>query len=167
MKDLIKKTLLNLDVCLAALAMMITISLVIINVFTRYFMNFIIVWSEEVATTCFVYSVFIGAAYVYRLRMHVGVDMLVKRLPMLPRNIVHFFVNSLMLFLNAYITFLSWQFITSPTAWIKKMPMLRISAAYLNSALLIGFGLMTLYAVYFWIQSLKELRNTASPKDDV
>ena len=61
--------------------MIVTILLVIVNVITRKLFNYIIIWSEEIATSCFVYSVFIGAAYAYRKHQHVGVDLLVERLP--------------------------------------------------------------------------------------
>lgn len=53
--------------------MIVTILLVIVNVITRKLFNYIIIWSEEIATSCFVYSVFIGAAYAYRKHQHVGV----------------------------------------------------------------------------------------------
>ena len=61
--------------------MIVTILLVIVNVITRKLFNYIIIWSEEIATSCFVYSVFSGAAYAYRKHQHVGVDLLVERLP--------------------------------------------------------------------------------------
>ena len=51
------------------------------NVVTRYVFNFVLAWSEELATSCFVYTVFIGAAWCLRTRQHVGVDLLVERLP--------------------------------------------------------------------------------------
>ena len=58
-----KKVLKNLDAYIAGAMMIVTIVLVIVNVITRKLFNYIIVWSEEIATSCFVYSVFIGAAY--------------------------------------------------------------------------------------------------------
>ena len=76
-----KKVLKNLDAYIAGAMMIVTIVLVIVNVITRKLFNYIIVWSEEIATSCFVYSVFIGAAYAYRKHQHVGVDLLVERLP--------------------------------------------------------------------------------------
>ena len=57
-----KKVLKNLDAYIAGAMMIVTIVLVVVNVITRKLFNYIIIWSEEVATSCFVYSVFIGAA---------------------------------------------------------------------------------------------------------
>lgn len=76
-----KNALKNFDGVIAGAMMIVTILLVIVNVITRKLFNYIIIWSEEIATSCFVYSVFIGAAYAYRKHQHVGVDLLVERLP--------------------------------------------------------------------------------------
>ena len=76
--------------------MIVTILLVIVNVITRKLFNYIIIWSEEIATSCFVYSVFIGAAYAYRKHQHVGVDLLVERLPAGARRVVHLITNALL-----------------------------------------------------------------------
>ena len=59
-----KKVLKNLDAYIAGAMMIVTIVLVVVNVITRKLFNYIIIWSEEVATSCFVYSVFIGAALI-------------------------------------------------------------------------------------------------------
>ena len=91
--------------------MIVTILLVIVNVITRKLFNYIIIWSEEIATSCFVYSVFIGAAYAYRKHQHVGVDLLVERLPAGARRVVHLITNALLVIINGYITVLSVQFI--------------------------------------------------------
>ena len=57
----------------------VTMTLVIINVFSRYFFNHPIAWCDEVATSCFVYTVFVGSAWCLRTRQHVGVDLLIDR----------------------------------------------------------------------------------------
>ena len=63
MKDSLGKRILkNLDAWFAGFMFAITMVLVIINVFSRYFFNAPIAWVEEVATSCFVYTVFVGAA---------------------------------------------------------------------------------------------------------
>ncbi len=128
-----KKVLKNLDAYIAGAMMIVTIVLVVVNVITRKLFNYIIIWSEEVATSCFVYSVFIGAAYAYRKHQHVGVDLLVV--------------------INGYITVLSVQFIQS--SWIKRMPITKLPSSVVNTALVIGFGLMTIYSLVIFIKDLK------------
>lgn len=56
MKNLLK----NFDGVIAGAMMIVTILLVIVNVITRKLFNYIIIWSEEIATSCFVYSVFMA-----------------------------------------------------------------------------------------------------------
>ena len=130
--------------------MIVTILLVIVNVITRKLFNYIIIWSEEIATSCFVYSVFIGAAYAYRKHQHVGVDLLVERA-------VHLITSALLVVINGYITVLSVQFIQS--SWIKRMPITKLPSSVVSTALVIGFGLMTIYSLVFFV---KDLRHSSS-----
>ena len=139
--------------------MIVTILLVIVNVITRKLFNYIIIWSEEIATSCFVYSVFIGAAYAYRKHQHVGVDLLVERLPAGARRVVHLITNALLVIINGYITVLSVQFIQS--SWIKRMPITKLPSSV---ALVIGFGLMTIYSLVFFV---KDLRRSGSHGGEV
>lgn len=147
-----KKVLKNLDAYIAGAMMIVTIVLVVVNVITRKLFNYIIIWSEEVATSCFVYSVFIGAAYA-RKHQHVGVDLLVERLPAGARRAVHLITSALLVVINGYITMLSVQFIQS--SWIKRMPITKLPSSVVNTALVIGFGLMTIYSLVIFIKDLK------------
>ena len=141
------------DAYIAGVMMIVTIVLVIVNVFTRKLFNYIIIWSEEIATSCFVYSVFIGAAYAYRKHQHVGVDLLVERLPAGARRAVHLITSALLVVINGYITMLSVQFIQS--SWIKRMPITKLPSSVVSTALVIGFGLMTIYSLVIFIKDLK------------
>ncbi len=161
-EGLVKRILKNLDAYFAGLMFAVTMVLVVINVFTRYLFNFIIPWSEEVATSCFVYTVFIGAAWCLRTRQHVGVDLLVDRLPEKAREIVHLLTDVIILVLNSYVTYLSILFIRSSKA--KTMPILKISVNYLYAALTIGFGLM---AVYSLVHCINDIRSMTSAKKEV
>lgn len=150
-----KKILKNLDAYFAGALFAVTLIIVVVNVFTRYFLNFIIPWSEEVATSCFVYTTFVGAAWCLRTRQHVGVDLLVNKLPDKARKIVHLITDFIILLVNGYIFYLSIIYVYS--ARIKTMPILKISSVYLNSALILGFGLMTIYSFGRCIGDIKEI----------
>ncbi len=143
--------------------LIVTIILVIVNVFTRKLFNYMIVWSEEVATSCFVYSVFIGSAYAYRKHQHVGVDLLVEKLPAGTRAVVHTITNALLVVINGYITVLSAQFIQS--SWIKRMPMTKAPSVVVNAALLVGFGLMTIYSAVFFVKDLTAMKHKDTEVD--
>ena len=155
MKERGKHILKNLDAYIAGALFAITMTLVIMNVFTRYIFNFVIAWSEELATSCFVYTVFIGAAWCLRTRQHVGVDLLVDRLPGKAREVVHLMTDIVILVLNSYITYLAVLFLRSSKN--KTMPIMKISVNYLYTALLLGFGLMAIYSLIHCIDDIKKM----------
>ena len=155
MKDRAKHILKTLDAYTAGALFAVTMVLVIVNVFSRYIFNFVFAWTEEVATSCFVYTVFIGAAWCLRTRQHVGVDLLVNRLPEKAREIVHLLTDIVILALNCYITYLAVLFMRSSKA--KTMPIMKISVNYLYTALLIGFGLMAIYSLVHCIEDVKQM----------
>ena len=153
-----KKILKNLDAYFAGFMFAITLTVVVVNVFTRYFANYIIPWGEEVATTCFVYTTFVGAAWCLRTHQHVGVDLLVDKLPAGARKAVHILTDLIILVTNGYITWLSYQFVVSSS--VKTMPILKISSVWLNSALILGFGLMTIYSLMNLVKTIREPADT-------
>ena len=149
-----KKILKNLDAYFAGFMFAITLVVVVVNVFTRKLGNYIIPWGEEVATTCFVYTTFVGAAWCLRTHQHVGVDLLVDKLPAGVRKVVHILTDIIILLTNGYITYLSYQFVMSSR--VKTMPILKVSSVWLNAALILGFGLMTIYSLINLIQTIRQ-----------
>ena len=77
MKELLKKItpkfiFQNVEEIVASLLFVVTLVLVIINVLTRYVFRTGIPWAEEMATSCFVWTAFIGSAACYKMRAHVA-----------------------------------------------------------------------------------------------
>ena len=79
MGEYIKYLFKNIEEILSGLFLIIMVLLVILNVILRYVFNQGIYWAEEVATICFVWSVFVGASATYKHRMDIGIDFLIKR----------------------------------------------------------------------------------------
>ncbi len=153
LKEKASHVLKNLDAYFAGFMFAVTLTIVIVNVFTRYFFKYVIPWGEEVATSCFVYTVFIGAAWCLRTHQHAGVDLLVDRLPLTARKVVHLITDLIILTLNGYITYLSVLFVNSSR--IKTMPILKISSVPLNLSLTFGFGLMAIYSLIHCVDDLR------------
>lgn len=145
MKKYAKLFLNNFELIFASLCVTTTTLLVLMNVFLRYFMNTGIYWSEEVATMCFVWCIFVGSASAYKNGAHLGVDLLVKKLPKVPRAIVKILVDILLIAINGYILYLSIKFVS--TSYQKPTAVLAISSAWVSSSLIVGFGLTTIYAI--------------------
>lgn len=149
----LKKMLMNAELTLASFFIIVTTLLVIMNVFLRYFLKTGIYWSEEVATGCFVWSVFIGSAAAYRNKAHVGVDMIVKFFKGTTRKAIAIVVDVILVLINGYISYIAVVYIT--LSYKKPTPVLGISTAYISSSILVSFILMTIYAVYFLIQDIR------------
>ena len=154
MPQALKKFLSNFELILASTCIIIPTSLVMLNVIMLYFFKTGIYWSEEVATACFVWSVFIGAAAGYKHKAHVGVDMLVNLCPPTLKKIIIIVVDLILLLINGYITYIAVIYLS--LSYKKPTPVLGISTAYISSSILVSFALMTIYAVYFLIQDIRK-----------
>ena len=73
-----KKVLMNLDAIIACVTLTLCVIIVNANVIMRYVVNSPLRWSEEVTTSLFVWTVFIGCAYAHRKNKHLGVDIVVN-----------------------------------------------------------------------------------------
>lgn len=145
----------HIEEILASIFIIITTTLVLINVFMRYFLKTGLYWSEEVATSCFVWSVFLGSAAGYRRGLHIGVDVLVEKLPEAVRDVIRILVQVVLLVTNAYIFYLSVVFVK--LSYIKPTAVLGVSSAWVSSALVVGFGLTTVYSVMYFIRSIRNI----------
>lgn len=133
----------------------VTTVLVIMNVFLRYFMNTGITWSEEVATGCFVWSVFLGSAAAYKNGALIGVDLLVKKFPKPLYKLVTFLVQTILVVTNVVLTYLSCVYVS--LSYTKPTPVLGVSSAWISSSLIACFGLTTIYSFIHLVEFLKNM----------
>ena len=143
----IKNNLKNIEVILSGFFLSVTVIVVIINVILRYLFKGGLYWVEEVATTSFIWSVFIGAAAAYKYKMHIVIDLITALFPERIRELISIIINALMILINGYIFYLSTLFIRANS--LKRTPVLDIPAMYVNLAISAGFGRMTLHAIQF------------------
>ena len=154
MKKITPKLLLkNFEEIVASLLFALTLALVCTNVFTRYVLRTGIPWSEEFATGCFVWTAFIGAAACYKRRQHMGVDVIVKRLPQKAQNVVAIVVDVLMLILCAYLFYIGCLYIKA--SYTKPTALLGISSAVFSVSLPVAFFDMTIWSAVFIVRDLK------------
>lgn len=116
----------------AALALMVV--LVFGNVVMRYAFNSGITVSEEVSRWLFIWSTFLGALVALRERAHLGVDMVVSRLPAWGRKACLLATHVLMLAILAMLfkgaldqTRINWDVTAPTTGW--SMGIVHASAA--------------------------------------
>lgn len=152
MKDFLKK----FELYVGSLFISVTIVVVIINVFTRYFLKFTYFWAEEVAVGCFVWTIFLGTAAAYREKGLIGVEALVVLLPPKIRKFVELLTFLLLTAISAIMFYFSYTYVKGSS---KITAALEISYAYINSAIILAFALMTLYSLLFAWQCLKDIKN--------
>lgn len=150
MKDFLKK----FELYLGSFFIAITTIVVVMNVFTRYVLKFTYFWAEEIAIGCFVWTIFLGTAAAYREKALIGVEAVVVLLPKKIRKIVEFLVYILLFVLSALMFYFSYTYVASSS---KITAALEVSYAYINSSIIISFGLMSFYSLLFVIESFKKL----------
>lgn len=148
----------NFDLIFSGFFLCITVLVVIVNVALRYLFHGGLFWAEEVATSSFIWSVFIGSASAYRYKMHIGIDFITKIGPRSWRGFLAVIIDLLMLAINGYIVYLSIFFIFANK--LKRTPVLDLPALYVNLALTTGFTLMTAYALFFLCRDIFRLLGT-------
>jgi len=143
----------NLDAIITCVTLSICVIIVNINVITRYVFKHPITGSEEIVTSLFVWTVFIGSAYAHRTHSHLGVDILVGVMPGKMRNIVEDVVLVIELAILILVTVISAQYVYHTMfniagKWKPELTdVLRFPKFYTAIAVPIGFGLSTIFSV--------------------
>ena len=160
-KITLKLILTNLDAIITAVTLSICVVLVNANVIMRYFFNNPIRWAEEVVTSLFVWTVFIGSAYAYRKHSHLGVDILVNLMPPKMKAVVKAVMSVVELFVLSMLTVISSQYVyhlifnRAGKLKVIMTDMLRIPKWWTGIAVPIGFGLSVIYSVYFMVKGIR------------
>lgn len=97
---------------LIALGLAIMVVLVFGNVVLRYGFNSGITVSEEVSRWLFIWGTFLGALVALREHGHLGVDMLVGKLPVIGKKICLIVGHLLMIFIVVLLAMGSWEQVT-------------------------------------------------------
>lgn len=145
--------LVNLDAIITAVTLTLATIIVNVNVLTRYFLSKPLYWGEEVATGLFVWTVFVGSAYAFRMHAHLGVDILVNALPGKIRSVVKVVMDVLVLLVLAMLTYVSTLYVYN--TWDKLSNTLRVPSWYVSIAVPVGFGLSLIFAIYFLVKDMK------------
>lgn len=126
--------------CLIALFLLGMVILVFGNVALRYLFNSGIIVSEELSRWLFVWLIFLGSCVAMREHGHLGVDMLVKRLPPTAKRACVAFTQLAMLYITYLITIGSWKEVL--INWDVVAPASGLSLGYFYSSGVV-FGVTT------------------------
>jgi TRAP-type C4-dicarboxylate transport system permease small subunit len=129
---------------LVVLAMVAMVAMVFGNVVLRYAFNSGIQVSEEMSRYCFIWLTYIGAMIAMREKGHLGVDTLVKHLPVFGKKVCLFISESLMLWCNLLFFIGTW-----------KMHGLQVS----NVSPVVGISMIWIYGIGYLVAVVMALFN--------
>ncbi|CZF77919.1 2,3-diketo-L-gulonate TRAP transporter small permease protein YiaM [Grimontia celer] len=142
----------NLEEILASIAISITVLVVIINVFLRYGLGFVVPWSEELSVICFTWAVYFGISSCYKHKLHMGVDVILSFISASGQRYFRLMISFFLLALNILMAYLSFNYTMLST---KVTPVMGMSYFTINGVLVVCFSLMAIHTVRFILDDLK------------
>lgn len=172
-KGKLLKALKNFDAIITGTTLTLCVLIVNANVVMRYIAKSPIKWSEEVVTSLFVWTVFLGSAYAHRKHAHLGVDIITNRLRGKTKVIVDWSITIIELVILVMITIISSTYVYHLLYVGDKFKpslteYLRIPRIWTGIAVPIGFGLSTIYSVIFILRDKLHIikgKPPAEPED--
>lgn len=141
----------------AAMAFATAIILILLaQIFWRYFLNSSIVWSEEIATWCLVWLVFIGSAAIMQRWEHVQIPMLIQRLPLGLRPGVIIFAKLATALAAALVAYYGLLWVLGPIHMRSQTS--EISTRWIKLVVPLGGTLMALFALRLALEDVRRWR---------
>lgn len=159
----------NLDAIITGTTLVICVIMVNVNVICRYGFKSPIKWTEEVVTSLFVWTVFIGSAYAYRKHAHLGVDIVVNLLHGKAQKLVSDIVAIVEFAILAMLTIISSQYVyhliynAQGKYKLQLTDLLRLPKWYTGIAVPIGFGLSLIYSAIFLMERFHIIKKEILP----
>ena len=171
----------NLDAIICGTTLTLCVILVNVNVIFRYFLNNPIRWTDEVVTSLFVWTVFMGSAYAHRRHAHLGVDIVVNLVKGPTKTVIEVIVEILEILILALLTYISAQYVLNLIfkrgilftikdgvfAWGKVKltytDTLRIPKWYTGVAVPLGFGVSLIYSVVTFLRDRLHIIKSKAP----
>ncbi len=124
-------TIYKVCVWISGLSILIMSLVIPFGVFTRYVLGIGSSWPEPVAILLMITFTFFGAAASYRNNAHIAVQMVIDRLPAIPRKVTEYAVDVLMLTLSLFLVYygfkLSYELMRQSIA---QLPWLKVGVTY-------------------------------------
>ena len=145
-----------LEMTVAGIAMVVAVLATFLNVICRYCFNRPIYQAEEIATTAFVWLVFIGASACFKEGAHVGIDCLVNMLPKKVHAVVKVITDMMLIVFNVVMSYMAVTITIS--AKLKLTSALRISYSFIDAAAAIAFIFMAVHSAGFLIRDIRAVQ---------
>jgi len=138
---------------------------VLLQVFMRYVVGSPVTFTEELSRYLLIWLGLMAAAYAYRMRMHLALDLLVLKLNEKRKVILNVVIHSLItLFVLAVLVYGGTQLVILTWVLEQYSPALGVSMSVVYTALPLSGLAMTIYAVEFILQELGFRPRDIDPK---
>lgn len=143
--------LVETGVVLSLLGMVIS---VVIQVFTRFFMESAPHWTEEAARIFFIFSVAFGSGLAIRDHAFVQLDYFMNKLNTSNKKIIQIIIHVIILLFGLLLSYYSIKFIGIGSS--ETSPSLQINMSYVFSSMLILGILVTYYSAFVMLIKTKQ-----------
>jgi C4-dicarboxylate transporter DctQ subunit len=142
--------------------------LVFAQVVARYVFNTGITWAPELVQHFFLWTVMIGASYGFKHGVHLGVDVLMKKLPQTQRRIMALIAVVISFGFTAYMGYLSFFYVHDAYKMELLTVDLEIPQWIPHLALPFGFAMISirLVQVFFWVYTGRMINVSTSGELD-
>ena len=152
----LKKAITHIDEIIGAFFLCIVVFFTAVNVIMRYCFNNIIVEAEELILIAFIWSTYIGVTSSYKNDQHVAIDVVFNYLPKPVQKVMDIIIDLLVLTCCAYMTYLG--FVLCANVGTKSTYFMRLRYVFIDSSIILSFGLMSVYALQKLIRKTKNFR---------
>ena len=153
----IKKIIGNLDLLIAAIALVVLVVVTFGGVIMRYVLSMPLAWAEEVQLWCFLWLTFLGGGAAFRYGSHVAVEMVVDRMPDKLKHAVEMFDYVLVMVVLGYLAYLGVDILGLMIKIGKHTNILAIPMWFVNSIMPVGCVVMMISAT--WAKFAKKPEN--------
>lgn len=150
MLQTLERIFIRVNETLVVLMMMTMVSLVLLNVVTRYGFQFSVAWAEELARFLMIWTVYLGAGLALRAGNHVAFEYVQSLLPTRVIPWVRGLIALVILVFLALLTYYGWEF--SQLMMRPRTAMLGIPRGIVGLAIPIGAAVMGLHLLLTWRQ---------------
>lgn len=147
----VRKALGNLDVAVAAIMLIILVSLTFGGVIMRYVVGNPLTWLEEVQLACMVWIVFAAGGAAFRTGSHVAIEILVDTFPDGLQRAMKYFIGAIMVLIIGYLFIQSLGFVGLFLSTGRSTSMLKIPYALIYGIAPVSYIAMLVsyfYTVY-------------------
>ncbi len=136
---------------------------IVVEVIRRFVLDFSSLWGEEAARFAFIYLGWVGASYGVKQRAHIRFDFLLRGLSPRAAGAVYLFSELATLVFACFALYWSLHTIGTMLRFDALAPALRISQAWFEAAVPLGFAMMIVRVIQSALHDIRNIRDGKPP----